>query len=130
MTLKFMTMLTENHERIVKGNSHISSAKIQSYIKQGYRPYRIKRGEIVPLMKSEDAEKFKLKFDYDAAKSGTDITVYFLSEAEFKELQSVVDKVNSIKAMYIKQFEKLNEYVASYAQHELLKGSDDQLSNG
>lgn len=126
-----MTMLTENHERIVQGNSHISATKVQSYINQGYRPYRIKSGEIVPLMGSKDAERFKLTFDYDAANAGTDITVYFLSDAELNELQSVVDKVNSIKAAYKKQMEKLNEYVTSYVQHELLKDSSgDQLTNG
>ena len=124
-------MLTENHERIVHGNSHITNTKVQSYINQGYRPYRIERGEIVPLMKSEDAERFQLKFDYDAAQAGTDITVYFLSDAELNELQSVVDKVNQIKARMTKQIKMLNDYVASYAQHALLKDSSgDQLTNG
>ena len=126
-----MTLVTENHERIVHGNSHISTTKVQSYINQGFRPYRIKNGEIKPLMPSDDAQRFRLKFDYDAAKADTDLTVYFLSEAELNELQSVVDQANSIKAMYKKQIEKLNEYVASYAQHELLKGNPGvQLTNG
>jgi hypothetical protein len=129
MGLSLMGILKEDENRIMHGKNHISAARVQGLIRDGYKPYRIKAGTLVPLQKpavpSEDGgepkiPKFNLNFDFHSAKGDEDLTVYFLSDEELAKAQGVEERIKQIKEMYAKQILQVNNLLPSFIQHDLL----------
>jgi hypothetical protein len=106
-------MLLEIHERIFHGGSDHS--KFKSLIRQGYSPYVVINGNLLPHEKTLERKM----------QTSNPPVVYFLTDEEYQKAKTFNDSVNRIRDLKMQEIGLYNQMTASYIVHNILGHGDD-----